>query len=434
MKEKLLTKIREGELDRSFRELYGDAPEALSAQKARYIRAVESFFSIFPDSSENAPEGISIFSAPGRTEICGNHTDHQHGRVLAAAIDLDAIAVVSPSHTDRIRLQSEGYPKIELDLSDLTSKESERGTTAALIRGVASEFSSRGANLSGFDAYVTSDVLSGSGLSSSAAFEVLVGTIFDHLCNEKKAGAVEIAKYGQVAENAFFGKSSGLMDQMVSSVGGFVKIDFADPQKPLIEKIDCDLQSFGLDLIITDTKGSHAGLSDEYSSIPKEMEKVASFFGKTHLREVDEAEFLARIGELRCDPEISDRAILRSAHFFSDDARVEEEAAALKEKDIDRFLHLVNASGMSSANLLQNLYCTMDPNKQEIPLALMLSRNVLGHKGACRVHGGGFAGTIQAFVPKELTGKYIETLSTVFGEDACHILKIRPCGGISLVF
>ena len=279
---------------------------------------------------------------------------------------------------------------------------------------------------------MTSDVLSGSGLSSSAAFEVLMGTILDTLFNDGKAGAVEIAKFGQKAENVYFGKACGLMDQMVSSVGGFVKIDFSDTEDPKIRKYECDLEKAGLALIVTDTGGSHADLSGEYSAIPQEMKKVAAFFGKEYLREVDEEDFYRSLPELVKAPDISDRAILRSVHFFSDDKRVEEEAEALEEGDIAGFLKFVNASGRSSETLLQNLYCNAVPEEQKIPLALMLSRRVLGKEGACRVHGGGFAGTIQAFVPKSKVAEYKETLEAVFGEEACHILRIRQAGGIRI--
>lgn len=432
MIEDVMTKIKNGDLRSIFAELYGPEEEVLSYQSDRYLRALSEFSRTFPETASSGKETF-LFSAPGRTEICGNHTDHQHGRVLAAAVDLDAIAVVSGNDTHLIRLQSEGYKEVEVDLSDTSPKEEEKGTTASLIRGVAAQFISRGVDVKGFDAYVTSDVLSGSGLSSSAAFEVLTGNIIDHMSNGGKAGSIEIAKYGQIAENNYFGKASGLMDQMVSSVGGFVGIDFADPRSPKIDTHQCDLNKLDFSLIITDTKGSHADLSGEYSAIPKEMQSVASFFGKEYLREVDEKAFYANLAEMKKTPGISDRAILRSAHFFSDDARVPEEEKALDEGDMRRFLDLVNASGNSSAALLQNLYCAERPADQEIPLALLLSRRVLGDQGACRVHGGGFAGTIQAFVPKAKVKEYIGTLEGVFGNGSCHILRIRPRGGIRVL-
>ncbi len=429
------TNININEADVVFRQLYGNDPKVIADQKTRYAEAIEEFYRIFPaykSSTGSENTAISIFSAPGRTEICGNHTDHQHGRVLAAAIDLDAVAVVAPNGMQKIRVQSEGYPPIEVDLSDYAPRENETGRTGGLIRGVAARFVARGIDVPGFDAYVTSDVLSGSGLSSSAAFEVLMGTIVDHLANDGKLGPVEIAKFGQIAENQYFGKASGLMDQMVSAVGGLVEIDFADPEKPIIDTHQCDLEAMGFTLIVTDTKGSHSNLSGEYSAIPEEMRSVASFFGKKYLRDVEEEAFYEALPRLRQDPSIGDRAILRSAHFWDDDRRVHQEAEALRSGDLQRFLELVNASGRSSESLLQNLYCTSTPQIQEIPLALMLSRRVLGKEGACRVHGGGFAGTIQAFVPKAKVDEYVKTLEAVYGRGACHILKIRPSGGVKV--
>ncbi len=433
--QEVLTKIRSDEINELFSELYGNLPENVEAQKERYAHAVEAFTVAFPDPkelvSDTAAEDmrdISIFSAPGRTEICGNHTDHQRGRVLAAAVDLDAIAVVSPNGSNRIRILSEGYPLLKVDVTDYLPHSEEKETTASLVRGMVAQFIKRGVCVRGFDAYVTSTVLPGSGLSSSAAFEMLIGKIIDSTDNEEKAGAIEVAKYGQIAENEYFGKACGLMDQMVSSVGGFVEIDFKDPAMPKIDTHQCDLDKLGFSLVITDTQGSHAGLSNEYSAIPHEMRSVARFFEKEYLREVDEKEFWARISKLKKDSQISDRAILRSAHFFADDDRVGQEVQALDKEDFQRFLELVNESGESSADLLQNLFCTERPQDQEIPLALMLSRRIIGTKGACRVHGGGFAGTIQAFVPKEKITEYVFTLEGVFGKGTCHILRIRPYG------
>ncbi|MBR5418210.1 MAG: galactokinase [Clostridiales bacterium] len=426
--DEVLMKINASDFDAVLAELYGES--AVAFQRTRYEKAVESFKSVFPESVD---ADISIFSASGRTEICGNHTDHQHGRVLAAAVDLDTIALVTGNGRNVIRLQSEGYSFLEVDLGDLSPKEEEKGTTAALIRGVAACFADIGAEVRGFNAYVSSSVLSGSGLSSSAAFEVLIGKVIDCLFNGGTAGNEEIAKFGRIAENRYFGKACGLMDQMVSAVGGLVEIDFKDPTSPKIDAHQCNLDKLGFSLVITDTKGSHADLSEEYSAIPKEMRSVARFFGKDNLRDVDEKEFSARISRLKRDPEITDRAILRSAHFFADDARVRREAEALDKEDMKMFLELVNESGNSSETLLQNLYSTERPETQDIPLALLLSRKVLGKEGACRVHGGGFAGTIQAFVPKEKTGEYTEALEGAFGKGACHILRIRPKGAIQLI-
>ena len=436
--EETLTSINIFKMDSVFAEVYGEDSATITAQRKRYTRAIEAFSAAFSgpatstDSSRKALD-LSLFSAPGRTEIGGNHTDHQHGRVLAAAVDLDAIGVVARNGENVIHLKSEGYDPVEINLSDLSPKEEEKGTTAALIRGVASGFSEMGAALQGLDIYVTSDVLSGSGLSSSAAFEVLLGTIFDSLFFGGKAGAQKIAKIGQTAENRYFGKACGLMDQMVSAVGGFVKIDFADPDNPNIDTYQCNLEEAGIALIVTDTRGSHASLSGEYTAIPDEMRSVAAYFGKDYLRDVDPEEFYQSLSDLRKADGISDRAILRAAHFFGEDIRAEKEASALERGDLEGFLALVNESGESSATLLQNLYCCETPEEQGIPLALMLSRHVLGKKGACRVHGGGFAGTIQAFVPKEKADEYVRTMEHVFGTGACHILKIRRAGGVQIL-
>lgn len=431
----ILMNINEYKMDSVFAKVYGDDPERIVYQRKRYARAVEAFEEAFHVSGNTdlPARSLSIFSAPGRTEIGGNHTDHQQGRVLAAAVDLDAIAIVAPNGKNRISLVSDGYDPVEVDLSETDPKDSEKGTTASLVRGVAAQFAERGAQLKGLDIYVTSDVLSGSGLSSSAAFEVLIGTILDVLFNEGQAGAQEIAKIGRMAENRYFGKACGLMDQMVSSVGGLLKIDFADPKKPYIDACQYNEKVLDFSLVITDTKGSHADLSDEYSAIPGEMESVAHFFGRKHLRQVRKKDFYRHMDLLCKAGEITDRAILRSAHFFDEDIRVEKEAAAWKAGDMEAFFALVNESGESSAMLLQNLYCTKTPQDQAIPMGLLLSRHVLGKRGACRVHGGGFAGTIQAFVPKDLVEEYIRALESVFGTGACHILKIRACGGMQIL-
>ena len=423
-KEELLQGIQAGKYDEMLVKLYGQ--EALTAQKQRYSQAVEKFATLYPER-----EDMEVFSAPGRTEVCGNHTDHQHGKVLAAAINLDAVAVVGFHEEGAIRLHSEGYPAITVELSDLTINEAEHGTTKALIRGMAAQFADKGVKIGGFDAYVTSDVLGGSGLSSSAAFEVLIGTILDIHYNNGAVGAVDIAKMGQFAENKYFGKNCGLMDQMVSSVGGFVFIDFADPAKPVIDKHVCDFAAAGISLCITDTKGSHADLTADYVSIPVEMKSVAAHFGKEVLHEVDEADFFAEIGALR--GKVSDRAILRAAHFFADDARVPQEVAALDAKDFQKFFDLVKASGNSSAKWLQNVYSIQKPEEQGVSMGLMVSEKVLDGKGASRVHGGGFAGTIQAFVPTELVDKYVAAMENLFGEGSCYRLNIRPLGGVQVM-
>lgn len=423
--QEFLHKLDDGTFDAKLELLYGSRPETLALQKKRYASAISEFTALYPERDD-----ICVYSAPGRTEIGGNHTDHQHGCVLAAAINLDVIAVVSFHEEGIIRLKSAGHKQNIVRLSDLSVDPEETGSSNSLIRGIAAEFVEMGVNIGGFDAYTTSDVLGGSGLSSSAAFEVLVGTIIDLHYNEGKAGAVEIAKIGQFAENVYFGKGSGLMDQMVSSVGGFVFIDFEDTANPKIERYSFDFESAGLCLCITDTKGSHADLTEDYVSVPTEMKKVAGEFGMDHLRQVDEMEFYADIPKLR--KTCTDREILRAAHFFGENRRAAQEAEALESSNVKRFLELVRESGDSSANLLQNLYSCRKPSEQGIPLAIMISKHILGKKGAVRVHGGGFAGTIQAFVPIEDADAYSEEIDRIFGKESCQTLRIRPVGGIEI--
>lgn len=418
----LLMEIESGKVNDKFALLYGNKEDVIKKQIDRYANAIKSFEDFYPGHNE-----ISIFSAPGRTEICGNHTDHQHGCVLAAAVNLDAIAVVAFHNENVIRLQSVGYKQVLIELDDLDIHPEEEGTTKSLIRGMVAQFNDMGVKVGGFNAFVSSDVLSGSGLSSSAAFEVLIGNIIDRHYNEGKAGAVEIAKMGQFAENKYFGKESGLMDQMVSSVGGFVFIDFKDTINPVIEKHECNFEEGELQLIITDTKGSHADLTDDYVAVPTEMKLVAAQFGKKVLREVDEEKFYESLGKLHST--CPDRAILRAAHYYGDNKRVGKEVEALDAKDFTGFLQLVRESGKSSAQLLQNLYSTKKTDEQGIPLALMVGERILGEKGACRVHGGGFAGTMQAFLPNDLVESYRNAMVSLFGEGCCYILNIRSVGG-----
>lgn len=418
----IIQKISAGGYDAALEKLYG--AEVVEAQRARYLRAVEEFQKLYPTREE-----AEIFSAPGRSEVGGNHTDHQHGCVLAAAVNLDVIAVVSFHEEGVIRLKSEGHEADLVSLGDLSVQSSESGSQA-IIRGVAARFAELGAKPGGFDAYTTSDVLSGSGLSSSAAFENLLGTIIDIHYNGGKAGAVEIAKIGQYAENVYFGKKSGLMDQMVSSVGGFVFIDFSDTENPLIKKIDFDFAKAGYRLCITDTKGSHADLIDDYSAVPNEMNAVAAHFGKPYLRAVDEADFIAALPELR--EKLSDRAVLRAAHFFNDNKNATDEAAALEAGDFAKFLEIVKSSGDSSYKLLQNIYSCRKPEEQGLAIGLWASGRVLGNRGGVRVHGGGFAGTIQAFVPAEIAEEYRAEMDRIFGKGSCLSLRVRPVGGIAL--
>ena len=369
-----------------------------------------------------------VFSAPGRTEISGNHTDHQCGCVLAAAVNLETVADVRLNGTNNIWVQSQGYPTIKVDLDDLSVREEEKNTTAALIRGVASSFAQRGAKLQGFDAVVNSTVLPGSGLSSSAAFEVLFGTILNELFFDKKLNAVEIAQIGQYAENVYFGKPCGLMDQMASSVGSLVFIDFEDPADPKIEKVSFDLAAAGYVLCIIDSGADHADLTDEYAAIPAEMKQVCAFFGKEVLREIPRNEFMKAIPELR--KTVSDRAILRAMHIYQENDRVVKLVQALKNKDVDTFLNLVKESGRSSWMYLQNITPAGAVKNQEVAVALAMCDTLLQGKGAYRVHGGGFAGTVQAFVPLDMLESFKTDIEAVLGQGACHVLNIREEGGI----
>lgn len=416
-------KINAGAFDKTMTLLYGN--DDLEKQKQRYLSAAGNFLSFYPNR-----EDFSIFSAPGRTEIGGNHTDHQHGCVLAAAVNLDVIAVVSFHNEGVIRIKSEGYPEDVLDLSDTTAKKEEYGKSSALIRGVAARFMENGVKIGGFDAYTTSAVISGAGLSSSAAFEVLIGTIINEQYNSSKASNEEIAKIGKYSENVYFGKQCGLMDQMACASGGLVFIDFADTENPVVKKQIYDFFDKQLNLCITDTKGSHADLTEDYVAVPAEMKQIASHFKKPYLRVVSEEEFYNAIPALR--KKYSDRAVMRAAHFFDENKRAADEAEALEKDDIDRFLENVRASGNSSAFLLQNLYSPKNPLNQEIPLAIMVSKRVLSGNGAVRVHGGGFAGTIQTFVPDSILYEYKNTIETLFGKDSCHVVRIRPVGGIKI--
>ena len=366
-----------------------------------------------------------VFSAPGRTELSGNHTDHQHGCVMAAAVNREALAAVSENGTMTVRLLSEGYGLLEIDLKDLTVHAEEVNTTAALIRGVASKFQSFG--LRGFDAYVTSTVLSGSGLSSSAAFEVLMGTIFNHLLNAGK-DAIEIAQIGQYAENVYFGKPCGLMDQMASSVGNIIAIDFADPAKPIVTPMAFDFSSCGYSLCVIDSGAGHEDLTDEYAAITRELKAVCAVFGKAFLRDVEEAEFFDRIAEVRAA--CGDRAVLRAIHVFAENKRVALQRKALEENDFEGFLRYVKESGSSSWRLLQNVIPSGWQAHQEVAFALALAEKLLDGRGACRVHGGGFAGTIQTFVPNDMLDGFCAAMEKALGKGSCHVMSIRKEGGV----
>ena len=370
------------------------------------------------------------FSAPGRTELSGNHTDHQRGCVLAGAVNLDMQAAVKENDLDVIRVCSKGFPMNEVCLSVLTPVEEEINTTAALIRGVAARFHQLGCDIKGFDVYMESTVLPGSGLSSSAAFEVLMGTIINHLFFENKVDMPQIAMIGQYAENVFFGKPCGLMDQMASAVGGMVTIDFADPQKPEIRKVDFDFSACNHALCIIDTRASHAELTDEYAAITRELKAISGYFGKEVLRQVEESAFYEAIPSLR--EQFGDRAVLRAIHFFEENARVSRQVAALEANDFDSYLGLMKESGHSSYMNLQNVIPTGATCHQEVGLALALCRKLLGGRGGYRVHGGGFAGTVQAFVPNDMLDAFRSGIDAVLGAGACHVLSIRPHGGVEM--
>ena len=417
-------RLQNNELDKELCSIYGDE-KLLAYQKKRYVDALCKFETYYGEGD------VAVFSAPGRSEIGGNHTDHQHGEVLAAAINLDAIAMVRKTEDNKVRVRSGEYPEVVITLEDLSLKTEERETTLSLVKGVLAGFVERGLRIGGFNAYITSDVLVGAGLSSSAAFETLIGTILSGLYNEMNVSPIAIAQIGQYAENVYFGKPCGLMDQMASSVGSLVHIDFKNPKEPIVEKVDCDIEKYGHNLCITDTKGSHADLTHEYAAIPSEMKAVASYFGKEVLQEVTIEDIFANIGDIR--KKTGDRSVLRALHFVNENKRVGREVDALKHDDICEFLNVVKESGDSSYKYLQNVYANSDVEHQNVSLALAVSEMFLSENGVCRVHGGGFAGTIQAFVKEEYVSEYKKNMNRIFGEDACYELKIRKFGGIQVI-
>lgn len=414
----LKSAILNGKYDEEFIKLYGETQTA----RKRFSDAVDEFCTLYGDSDD-----LRLFSAPGRTEIGGNHTDHQHGCVLAASVDLDVIAVVAQNNEHLVRVKSAGYPADTIDISELSADDSERGRAAALIRGVLYAFRNDGFEIGGFNAYTTSNVLKGSGLSSSAAFEVLIANIVNGLFNSGKAGAVRIAKYSQYAEREFFGKPCGLLDQMASSVGGFTYADFFDPNNPQIEQVSLDIRDFGLTLCVVDTGGNHANLTADYAAITEECRSISRALGVDFLRDADESRFYSEVGKLR--KKYGDRAVLRAFHFFNEERRVVLQMEALKNHDLKKFLYYVNESGESSYKYLQNLYSTSAVSEQGLSLGIALTKQFLGEKGACRVHGGGFAGTIQCYIPNEMFAEYKEMIENVFGKGSCVPLLIRPVGG-----
>lgn len=421
----LKTKISSGAYDNELKRVYISDDEVLQ-QRERYVNLINFFEEEFGKN-----DALSFYSAPGRTEVCGNHTDHNNGKVLAAAVNLDAVAVCAKAEGNITRVKSVGYDMDTVDITDMSVHEDAYGTSRELIRGMYAGFIERGYKVGAFDAYTTSSVLSGSGLSSSAAFEVLIGTVLNYMFNDGKISPVEIAQIAQFSENKYFGKPCGLMDQMASSVGGFVKIDFKDTKEPIITKLDFDFASCGHNLCIVNTGGSHADLTPEYGAVRSEMESAAAVFGKKVLREVCPEEFKKNIALVR--EKAGDRAVLRAMHFFNDNDRVDFEAEALNNCDFESFKKGVIDSGRSSYMYNQNVYPSSAPQDQPVSIGLCIAENLLNGSGAWRVHGGGFAGTMQAFVPNDKLDEYISQMKSVFGEKACYVLSIRPCGGVKVL-
>ncbi len=414
--------ISTGGMDSTLTHLYGE--DRLQTAKDRYLNVIKKAEAAYGDRE------AMLFSAPGRTEVGGNHTDHQQGRVLAASISLDIIAAVIPENTNTISYQSGSFQVKPVDISDLDIHQEEINTTESLIRGIGAWFKQHGQAIGGFSMYAESDVLPGSGMSSSAAFETLIGTVIDSLYCHDEVDAIEIAKAGQYAENVYFGKASGLMDQMASSVGGFVTIDFADKENPIVKRVNYDFNTSGHVLILTDCKQSHADLSDEYSLIPTEMKAAAGIMGHEVLSQCTMEDLIEHASEVRS--KCGDRSFLRAYHFFNETDRVVDEVTALNQHNFDAFLKLVKESGWSSYMYLQNVYPPADRNHQSLAVGLALSEQLLHGKGAYRVHGGGFAGTIQAFVPEDLTEAYQKQMTAVFGDGCCYVLQIRSEGGIKI--
>lgn len=410
-----------------FQKIYGKDQETLDKQLKRYETLADLFHEKF------SREDVHYFSTPGRTEIGGNHTDHNFGRVLAGSVDLDSVALVAQNDTGVVTIYSMGYEgAFIVDLSDLAVRGEESETTNALIRGIAARFDDLGYKIGGFDAYITSSVLSGSGLSSSASIEVLIGSIFNALFNENKISSEELAIIGQYAENNYFGKPCGLMDQVACAMGGIVTIDFKDPAQPIIEKVDFDFEAQNYNLLVVDTGGSHADLTADYAAVPTEMKSVAEALGAQVCRELSMDQLLPEIAKLRSS--LGDRSVLRAYHFLLENERVVSQVSALKNNDFDGFLELIKESGNSSFRWLQNIYSPKNPGEQGVSLALALSEKYISdvQEGACRVHGGGFAGTIQVFLPSSLISEYIEMMESVYGEGSVSVLKIRPIGTLHL--
>ena len=420
----IVERICAASCDSVFSGLYG--PEYIEPQRERYISAARSFEENFGSNRD-----IGFFSAPGRIEICGNHTDHNHGLVMAASVNLDTLAAAAANGGQTVRICSEGYDGlITVDLSSLEPDSGEFGLSEGMVRGVAAGVKGFGGVTGGFDAYVTSDIVPGSGLSSSASFEIAIGVILSHLFNDGRFTPVELGRIGQYAENVFFGKPSGLQDQLACAVGGVILIDLADPGSPEVDSIDFDLGRFGLKLVLTDTRGSHVGLTDEYAAVRTEMEAVARVFGKAVMNEVDPDRLFSRVSDVR--KAAGDRALLRAIHFVMENKRVSALASAIREGRIGDILRLITESGHSSFEYNQNAYPKGAVN-QEMPVALALSQWLLEGRGAWRLQGGGFAGTIQAYVPEGLVDAYCSLMNSVFGCDASKAMTIRKTGCVAAV-
>ena len=422
----MIYKIKNGALDATFARLYGK--DAIEAQKKRYISAIEEFADLFGNNRD-----ISLFSVPGRSEISGNHTDHNFGCVIAGSVSLDIIAVAAKRDDSVLHIKSEGHKADIVDVKKYTEPDASLfGQSASILAGVAKGLSDAGYAVGGLDAYTTSCVPGGSGLSSSAAFENMVGTMINHFYNDGKVSNVEIAKISQFAENAFFGKPCGLMDQVACAYGGIVAIDFADPTAPVIEQLDLDLAGAGYALCIIKTGGNHADLTDDYAAVPAEMKAVAKELGVDVLRKTSKAALIKKLPELRNS--VGDRAILRAFHFFEENERVGFIKNALRAKDIDKFFEGILASGKSSFCYLQNVYTTKNVGEQGVSLALCIAEDYLSRVGgAWRVHGGGFAGTVQSFVPLSEVEGFSKAIEEVFGEGSCLVLSVRPDGAIKLI-
>ena len=422
----LIKAIKNGDADEILTQLYG--AEALCEQKDRYLSAVCEFEKLYGTDKD-----VSAYSVAGRTEIAGNHTDHNYGRVVAGSLDLDIIAIAAPRADSKIRVKSEGFSEDMVDFETYSEPDASKYTTSAsIIAGMCAAMKKNGHSVGGFDAYSVSNVLKGSGMSSSAAFEDMIGNILNYLYNDGKIDNAEIAMMAQYAENEFFGKPCGLMDQVACALGGIVSIDFADPSAPIIEKLDFDLSRAGYNLCIVNTGGNHADLGEDYASVPLEMKSVAEKMGKKVLREVDESQVISAIPELRSS--VGDRAIMRALHYFEENRRVDSIKKALVAEDIEKFFENIKASGRSSFCYLQNVFTVKNVHEQGISLALCLAENYLsGKKAAFRVHGGGFAGTIQAFVPEAEATGFKEYMDAALGEGSCLILRIRPYGALKVI-